>query len=182
MTQQELFQPKGAQAQWKIIFERLSTMDIGDQVTDDELIALLPDAAESSWRGATMRAIKECENELKRSFTRVRYVGYRMVHAREHEVLAAQQRTRARRRLTAGQRKAHAADRSMLTAEERRRIDAVEMNMAQQADMLKRLDKGLKVERQERKAETAQLAEDVASMKTQLEELLTKHGKAIPAE
>lgn len=178
MSQQELFQPKGAQAQWKTIFERLSTMDIGQQVTDEELIALLPDAAEGSWRGATLRAIKECETELKRSFTRVRNVGYRMVHAREHEQLVTQQRTRARRRLTAGQRKAHAADRTLLSPEERRRMDALEMNMAQQADMLKRLDRGLKTERQERKAETAQLAEDVASMKTQLEALLSKHGKA----
>lgn len=180
MSQQEMFQPKGSRAQWKTIFERLSTMDIGDQITDEELIALLPDAAARSWHGATQRAIKECETELKRSFSRIRNVGYRMVHAREHEQLVTQQRTRARRRLTAGQRKAHAADRTMLTPDERRRMDALELNMAQNADMLKRLDRGLKTERQERKAETAQLAEDVAEMKTQLEALLSRHGKSVP--
>lgn len=176
-----MFEVKGSEAQWKTVFSRLSTMDIDEVVKDEELAGLLPDAPEGSVTSATYRAIKEVEVDLKRSFTRVRNVGYRMVHAREHEGLARDQHLKARRRVKVGQRKAHAADRSLLNQDERRRIDALEINMAQQADMLKRLDKGLKVERQERKAETAELAEQVAAMQEQLAALLSKHGKAVPA-
>lgn len=173
-----MFAVKGDQAQWRVLFERLSTMDIDEVVKDEELFALLPDAPEGSVRGAYARAVKQVEIDLKRSFTRVRNVGYRMVHAREHEGLARDQHMKARRRVKVGQRKAHAADRALLTREERQRIDALELNMAQQADMLKRLDKGLKVERQERKAETAELAEQMAAMQEQLRQLHERHGKS----
>lgn len=66
----------------------------------------------------------EMENERKRSFARVRGVGYRMVQAVEHGDLARQQHRKAKRRLKAAHRKAHSADRSLLTQEERQRIDA----------------------------------------------------------
>jgi hypothetical protein len=177
----EVFEVKGDEAQWKVIFARLSTMDIDQVVKDGELTSLLPDAPEGSVRGATYRAIKQIELDLSRSFTRVRNVGYRMVHAREHENLARDQHMKARRRVKAGQRKAHAADRALLTREERQRIDALELNMAQQADMLKRLDRGLKTERLERKAETAELAEQMAAMQEQLRQLHERHGKSVPS-
>lgn len=167
-----MFEARGDRPQWQTVYDTLSAMGIGDVIKDAELAGLLPDAPEGSVRSAFYRAVKQLEEDRQRTFTRVRCVGYRMVHAREHEALARGQHRKARRRLAAAHRKAHAADRALLTREERQRLDAIEINLAQQSDMIRRLDRGLKVERQERKAETAGLAEKV----DQLAALLARHG------
>lgn len=167
-----MFEVKGDRPQWMVIYERLADMQIGDVIKDDELAGLLPDAPEGSVRSAFYRAVKETEDELRRTFCRVRTTGYRMVDANEHERLARDQHKRARRRLTAARRKAHSADRSRLTPDERRRLDAVELNLAQMQDMTKRLDRGLKSERIERKAGEAATNERI----DELVSLLQRHG------
>lgn len=174
-----MFEVKGDRPQWRIVYDHLATMRVDQVVKDAELSALLPDAAPGSVRGAFVRAVREMEDEHRRTFTRVRLVGYRMVHARENEGLARQQHRRAKRRLSAAHRKAHTADRSMLTREERSRIDALEVNLAAQRDMIGRLsakvgklDSDLKTVRREQKSGSAQLAERV----DRLAELLERHG------
>jgi hypothetical protein len=179
-----VFEVKGDRAQWRMVFDALVDMKIGDTITDDEIAALLPDAAEGSIRGAFYRAQTEMENERKRSFARVRGVGYRMVQAVEHGDLARQQHRKAKRRLKAAHRKAHSADRSLLTQEERQRIDALEINLSRQRDMISRLsgrveklDASLKDARRDQKADAAQLSDRV----DRLAALLEKHGITEPA-
>jgi uncharacterized coiled-coil protein SlyX len=167
-----VFEVKGDKAQWVTVYEYLSTLQINQVVKDQELFALLPDAPEASVYGAFRRAMREMETGHQRTFDRVRTVGYRMVHPRETERLARGQQTKAKRRLKSAQDKAHSADRSMLDHAEKQRIDALELNLAQQRDMIRRLDKGLKVERLERKAETADLTERMDALAA----LLAKHG------
>lgn len=167
-----MFEIKGDRPQWRVIYDRLAGMSVGETVADDELYALLPDAPEASVKGAFFRAVKETEDEMHRTFCRVRKTGYRMVEAKEHERLARDQHKRARRRLTAAVRKAHSADRSRLTHEERQRLDAIELHLAQQQDMTKRLDRAVKVERVERKAGEALTNERI----DELVSLLAKHG------
>lgn len=167
-----MFETKGDRSQWAIVYERLATMDIGQRITDDELFRLLPDASESTVRNAFWRAVREMEQDHQRTFDRIRTIGYELVHPREVERLARGQQRKAKRRLKSAQDKAHSADRSMLSHAEKQRIDALELNLAQQRDMIRRLDRGLKVERQERKAETADLTERMDALSA----LLAKHG------
>lgn len=166
------FQPKADRSQWRIIFERLSKMSVGQTVTHQDLAAMIPDAAEASVKGAFYRAVTECELELHRTFESVRGVGYRMVEAREHERLAKNHHRRARRQLKRSQRKVTSADRSQLTREERARLDAVELQLARQVELTSRLDAKVKAESRERKAADAELSERV----DKLTELLERHG------
>ena len=136
-----MFEVKGSRPQWRMVYERLETMRIGDTIDDDELAALVPNAAsKASITVAFWRAVKEMENEHKRSFARIRKVGYRMVEAYEHEMLARQQHTKAKRRLTTAVRKAHSADRTLLTLDERQRIDAIEDTLGRQKQWIQRLE------------------------------------------
>lgn len=121
------FEPIGDQAQWLTIYARISEMKIGDEITDAEVAALLPDAAPSSRPGAFRRAVKECEDEIHRTFERRRGRGrYVMVHPREQERLANTYRKRASSRMKAAVRKVSTADRSLLSPLERRRFDDME--------------------------------------------------------
>lgn len=170
-----MFRTKGDVAQWKVLYGYLSLLKVGDQVKDEELIARLPDAAEGSWRSAFFRAVKELEREDKRTFARVRGVGYRMIEAREHEGEARKQHKRARRRLASAHAKVHSADRSRLTPEERQRMDAMELHLAQQQQLTKRLDarvdrlqEDLKEARREHKQDLASVSERVDKLAEQL--------------
>lgn len=174
-----MFAIKGDRAQWRTVYEHISQMQIGQQVTYDELAALLPDAAEGSVRGAFLRAVQECEKSDHRSFCNVRGIGYRMVDANEHERLARGHHRRAKRQLKTAKRKASSADRSRLTREERARIDAVELNLSRQMEMTARLearvdklDADLKAARREQQTDAAGLSERV----DQLASLLARHG------
>jgi hypothetical protein len=179
-----MFETKGDRAQWRTVYDHVSTLKVGDVVTDETLVALLPDAAPSSYVGAFHRAVKELEAVNKRTFDRVRGKGYRMVEAVEHANLAKRQHRRAKRRLAAAHSKAHSADRSRLTPEERQRIDAIEMNLAQQQQLTKRLEtrverlqQGLQEARREHKQDIASVSERV----DRLAEQLARAGVSEPA-
>lgn len=174
-----MFETKGDRPQWQLIYDRLVTLNVGDTIKDDELHALLPDAAEGSVRGAFWRAVRELETERKRTFARVRSAGYRMVEAAEHERLARDQHKKAKRRLKSAWSKAHSADRSQLNQDQRKRLDAVEMNLVQQRDMINRLsgrvdklDATLKAARREQRSDAAHLQDRLDS----LQDLLQRHG------
>lgn len=173
-----MFEVKGDRAQWRVIYDRLTSMAIGDVIGDEELAELLPDTPEGSIRSAFYRAMKEMEDEHKRSFARVRTVGYKMCEAVEHADLARGHHKRARRQLRTAERKVHSADRSRLSHEERQRFDLMEMNLIQQQEMTKRLEAKVHREIRERKADTANLAERV----DRLTELLERHGIGAEAQ
>jgi hypothetical protein len=137
-----------------------------------ELSALLPDAPEASVKGAFARAVREMEDEHKRTFDRVRLVGYKMVDANEHERLARRHQRKGYRQIKTAVRKARSSDRTRLTHEERQRLDAVELNLARQVEMTRKLDGRVKAEVQERKAADASLSERV----DRLTALLERHG------
>lgn len=174
-----MFEIKGDRPQWQVVYDRLAGMRIDEVVKYDELAALLPDAAEGSWRSAFWRAVREMEDARKRSFANVRGVGYRMVSAVEHERLARTHHKRAKRQLKNSARKAHSADRSQLTREERARIDAIELNLSRQVELTRRLEArvvrvetDLKDHKRQLKTDTAALSDKVDQLAT----LLEKHG------
>lgn len=167
-----MFEVKGDRAQWRVLYERIAGMQIGEVVKDSDLFALLPDAPEGSVRSAFRRAVREAEDELSRTFDRVRLVGYKMVDAIEHERIARQHHKRSRRQLRTAERKVHSADRSRLTQEDRQRFDRIEMNLARQREMLSRLEAKVQRETRERKTDTANLSERV----DRITKLLERHG------
>ena len=174
-----MFQVLGDRPQWRTIYEAIAVMNPGDIIKDADLRALLPDAPEGSARSAFMRAVREAETELSRSFDRVRLVGYKMVAASEHERLARKHHKRGVRQIKTAKRKATSADRSQLTREERARIDAVELNLARQIEMtsrlaarMERVEDELKAARRQQSTDSAHLAERV----DKLAALLERHG------
>lgn len=172
-----MFDVKGDRPQWRTVYEYLATMQIGDVIKDTDLFALLPDAPEGSVRAAMWRAVKEMEDEHKRSFTRVRLVGYRMVEAVEHERLARDQHKKAKRRLTSAVRKAHSADRSLMDHDQRRRIDAIEDVLGRQQEMVRRLE----ARQNKTDARVAATEKDSAQLSDRLDQLtalLGRHGIA----
>lgn len=135
-----MFRPKGEYPQWRIIFDRLAAMNIGDVVTDIELQELVPDTTMASIRGSFIRAQKTMELDHKRTFDRVRLIGYRMVEAPEHLDLARRHHKKAKRQVAKAIGKAASADRSLLDREARRRIDEIEESLRRQQEMISRLD------------------------------------------
>lgn len=174
-----MFQTKGDRAQWRVIYEHISKMDIGQQITYAELAALLPDAPEGSVRGAFQRAMQECETSDKRTFRNVRGVGYRMAAANEHADIARTHQRRGHRQMKRAKRKATSADRSLLTRDERARIDAIELNLSRQVEMTARLEQrvdklhaDLQAARREHKTDAADLSQRFEEMRN----LLERHG------
>ena len=175
----KLFEPVGERPQWQIVYDRIVTMEIGDTISHDELRELLPNAPRSSRDGALMKAIRQIEDDRKRTLSNVRGVGYRMAAAAEHEGLARSKHKRAKRQLAGAQRKARSADRTLLSPEERRRINAIEDHLGQQQQMIRRLDarverteQGLREVRRTQKQESAEVVERL----DKLTELLQRHG------
>lgn len=172
-----MFEPKGDQPQWQTIYEHIADMDIGDTITDVELRKLLPDSR--SIGSAWARAVKQMEDDHRRTFARVRLTGYRMVEAVEHEGLARGQHKRAKRRLGAAHRKLSSADRARLTPDQRKRIDALQDHVSAQQEMIRRLDarverteRGLRDVRREHRSEAADLSQRIDNLTA----LLSRHG------
>jgi len=169
------FQARGERAQWKILYDELVRMVFGEIITDDEIATLLPDAAPGSVAGAMARAIKEIETNNSRSLERVRRVGYRMIEPTEHEPAARRIQGRAVKIVTRAHRKARSADRSRLDPDERRRVDALELNLLAQAEMLRRLQN----KQEKTDARLARTEKDNSAINDRLDELeslLRRHG------
>lgn len=165
----------GELPQWVVVYQRLSSMQIGDVLRDEELYGLIPQAPQASMRVAFFRAVKQMELDNHRTFDRVRTVGYRMVEAVEHEDLARRQHRKANRRMKAAMGKLTSADRTRMTPDVRRRFDAMEDHVARQLDMIKRLDTRLgKVEERTATTEKDQVA--LADRVDKLEDLLKRFG------
>lgn len=167
-----MFEVKGDRPQWKVIYDRLSRMGIGDVITLKDLEALLPGVA---IRPPFYQAVKKLEENQKRTFENVRGVGYRMAEPRQHEKLARDKHRSARSMLRKAQRKVASADRALLTQEERQRLDALEHHFARHADMLKRLD-DRQVKTEQRVALTEKETLRLADRVDEMESLLKRHG------
>lgn len=169
------FEVKEDRAQWRVVYDRIRYMKIGDVVTDDELKAALPETSWASIVSAMNRAIREVEVEHHRTLERVRVVGYRMIEAVEHERLGRKHHTRAKRQITKARRKIASADRSLLTADERRRFTALEEHLQRHQSMLRRLDDRL-LKQDERIAVTEKQLAEKDDRLGLIENILRRHG------
>ncbi len=173
-----MFETKNNVAEWRIVYDALAKLGVGDTLDFDQLDELLGRDFRDD-RGPIYRAMKELEANDKRTVDSVRGVGYRVVEAREHEGLARRHHKRSRRQLGKAVAKAASADRSAMTAEERKRIDGMEMSLRQHAQMIRRLserdeqrEQQIKTLRRDTTADVAALSERV----DRLTDLLERHG------
>lgn len=173
-----MFEVKGDQAEWRMIYARTLALAVDDVIKYTELDEIL-DRDFRQNRSPIYRVIAELEKSNARTLAIVRGVGYRVAAASEHEGLARAHHQRSRRQMKKAVNKAASADRSALTPDERQRIDKVEMSLRQHAQMIRRLEMRdeqraaeIKNLRRQTNADVAELADRV----DRLTELLERHG------
>lgn len=92
------FQPKGDVAEWRVVYDHLTTLKVGDVVTYEHLSELLERDFLAA-RGPFHKANKALLDSHKRGMVNVKNTGYRVVTAAEHEAVARDQHRFAKRRL-----------------------------------------------------------------------------------
>jgi hypothetical protein len=167
-----MFETKSGKAQWEIVLAVLSTKNIGDVVKDDEiLLALGPGFPAHSLSNVVNKAIREFRAN-KRTFERVRKVGWRMVEATEHSRLARKQQVRGRRRLRDAVSISASTDLSLLSPEQRRTQRVEELHLRRLYDALSR-----RVDKVEDRVGTVEKATVSTDEKLdRLTDLLRRHG------
>lgn len=169
------FQPKGERAQWRIIHEMLERLDVGDTLTYEQIKDALDVDDINRVRGAVRQAAKVWGEERHRAIAPVYRVGYRVVGAAEHELLARSQHRRSRRALNRGRAFLRDADRSQLSPADRARFDRMEFDLSRQADMIKRID--TRQDNMQRALEEDRLARKATEEKlARMEEAMRRHG------
>lgn len=134
-----MFEPKADVAQWRLVYDTVRTLSIGDTIPYERLSEVLARDFTAD-RGPIYRAITELEREDKRTLDVVPRVGYRVVDAPEHERLARRHHRRSRRQLGKAHSKLASADRARLNPEQRAKFDALELTVSRHEDMIRRLD------------------------------------------
>lgn len=171
------FQPAGQQARWRTIYDLLCAAEYGEVVTYKQMAEALDlDVEEDRHKiqMAVRRAAKEHEENDKRAIDSVPNVGYRIVHAPEHVVLARRQQKRSTRALVRGHSKAVNVDLSGVDEATRHALDTVAQAFAMQMDFNRRFDV-----RQRRLEEvlstvtqrTERSEEEIARLRSRLERL-----------
>lgn len=159
------------------VYERISPMEIGDVLTYPELEELLGRNVRAG-RAPVYRAVQRLQREKKRTLVCVTNVGYRMIHAREHEELARSYHRKSQRQMRHSLNVAQSADRRLLNPEERERIDRLERivlaheeTVQHLEDRANRQEKALDMVRQQTAAESQELAGRLERVEEMLVEL-----------
>jgi uncharacterized coiled-coil protein SlyX len=126
-------------ARWKKIYELLEQCDVNDVITYDQ-IEEATDSFLDECRSDIYHAADKYLLEYKRSIECVRGVGYRVVAAREHERLIRQDVRSIRRKNRKAADRAIHVRRDELTTEQRRRIDEMQLHLAQHGEILRRME------------------------------------------
>jgi hypothetical protein len=135
------FDPAGAQARWKILYELLKQASHGDFLSYaymGEALGLDPDRDRGAIVGALRRAAKELEEKDKRAIKVVPNKGYRVVAPKEHLALAQWQQKRVSKALVRGHSKVVNVDLSKLDPEARAAFDLMAQGFARQMDFNRR--------------------------------------------
>lgn len=161
-----------------IVGERLAHMEINNVVTYADLAALLPGTTRAAQQAATRAATVQIERDKSRTLAVVPGVGYRMVAAVEHEGLARKHHRSSRRQLVKASRKIKSADRTLLDAEQRARFDGIELNLSQQASMIRRLDDRVSATEKNLQDARRQTSGDIAEVSERVEKLAQALSRA----
>jgi hypothetical protein len=169
------FEPKGERAQWRIVYDLLCPLGVGDILTYDAITEALGVDNINQVRGAVHRAAKEWGKDHHRALSPVHKVGYRVVAGAETEILIRKQHRRTRRSMTKARDLTRDTDRSMLSPEERVRFDRMELRLSRHTDMIRRID--TRQDKMEEAIETDRAARQATEAKVaRLEEAMRRHG------
>lgn len=139
-----MFETKGDVAEWRLLYDRAAQMKVDETIGYAELDVLLGRPFRDD-RAPIYKVQREMLGTLSRTLVNVVNVGYRVARADEHAGLGVSRQKRARRQIRAGIRIVKGADRTSLSPRESVRLTAVEMNLADQARMLRLTDQRVAV-------------------------------------
>lgn len=137
------FEPKGERARWRTLYAMLQELAVDDVFTYAAMAdALELDATDDrhAIQMAMRRASKELETKDKHATEVVPNIGYRIVPAPEHLILAKRQQKRAGKALARGHSKVVNVDLSGVEPEVRSAFQVVAQAFAMQMDMNRRLE------------------------------------------
>lgn len=138
-----IFEPKGDRARWRVLYDLLRKLDVGDTISYVECgtaLDLDPNTDRHVIQMAMRRAAKEFETEDKHALESVVNVGYRVVEAEKHLVLAKRQQKRAGKALARGHSKVVNVDLSDVEPEVRSAFQVVAQAFSMQMEMNRRFD------------------------------------------
>jgi hypothetical protein len=171
------FTPIGDQARWRTVYALLTPLNVDDVLTYEQIgeaLELDPSGDRHTIQMAMRRAAREYETEANRALDVVPNVGYRVVAAPEHLVLAKRQQRRAGKALARGHSKVVHVDLSSVEPEVRTAFQVVAQAFAMQMDMNRRLT-GRQDKLEEAVTEIAGRSErsaaEVAELRARLERL-----------
>jgi hypothetical protein len=139
----EPFEPVGDVARWRIIYDALKPLAVDDVLTYEraaEVLVLDSEVDRPLIQSAIRRAGREFERVDKHALVAVPNVGYRVVRADEHVVLARGQQRRASRALERGHSKVVNVDLRGLSPEVRALTEATARAFSLQMDFNRRFD------------------------------------------
>lgn len=137
------FQPIGAQARWKTVYELLQQTPVDGLLTYEriaEALDLDPENDRSLIHQTVSRAAREFEEIDKHAIDSVRGKGYRVVAPKEHMRLALRQQKRSRRSLERGHSKVVNVDLAGMEPEIRKAFEILASGFALQADFNRRIE------------------------------------------
>lgn len=169
------FSPRGDRPQWQVVLDLLEDKQIDDVITYDELNEALDVEDFRKNRSPIYKAAAVWGEMRKRALAPVNNVGYRVVDAPEHELLARAQHRKSKRALRRGRTLITNADRTRLTPEDRVRFDHMEETLGRHEDMIRRLE-GRQTRTEKALRETRVASEATEAKVSAIEETLKRHG------
>lgn len=137
------FEPVGDRARWRMIYDELKDLKVGDVISYDDLGAacdLNPAQDRQRIQMTMRRAAKEFEEVNKHALEVVPNVGYRVVEITEHLRLARSQQKRAGRALVRGHSKVVNVDFNEIDPETRKAFEVVARAFSMQMEFNRRFD------------------------------------------
>ncbi|MCX4596104.1 hypothetical protein OG819_42585 [Streptomyces sp. NBC_01549] len=137
------FEAVGDLARWRTIYDALKPLNVDDVLTYEqaaEVLELNAVTDRSTIQAAVRRAARTFETVDKHALVAVPNVGYRVVRADEHVVLARGQQRRSSRALTRGHSKVVNIDLNGLSPEVRALTEATARALSLQMDFNRRFD------------------------------------------
>jgi alkylated DNA nucleotide flippase Atl1 len=127
-------------AQWEMVYDVIKVLDQGVVITFDELNTLTGLDLKAE-RSPLYKAMQKLEEQDKRTIASVPGVGYRVVEAKEHELLGRRHHRSSIRQLKKAKSKFASADRSRLSPDDRERFDRLEMTVSRMEQVTRRLER-----------------------------------------
>lgn len=137
------FQPVGSRARWRVLYDLLRPLRVGDLLTYDQMAAALeldPEADRHTIQLAMRRAARELETVNKHTVDVVVNKGYRVVEPEQQLGLARRHQRKASKSLVRGQSKVVNVDFNLIDPETRKAFEVMAGAFAAQLDFNRRMD------------------------------------------